>query len=644
MRTRKQTVRSKKSKPIHKSVKEDISLRERKQVKQILSDSEIRYRRLFESAKDGILILDAETGMIVDVNPFLIELLGFSHEQFLGKKIWELGFFKDIFANQAKFLELQQKKYIRYEDLPLETAEGRRINVEFVSNVYEADHHKVIQCNIRDITERKQVEKIRYSFSLLRATFDSTPDGILVVDQKGKVTNSNKRFLEMWRIPESLALTGEDKELLEYVYNQLKEPKVFLDGVEKLYTHPDAESYDLLEFKDGRLFERYSAPQTIGEKVVGRVWCFRNITERKEAEEKYRILFEETKDVIYISTHEGKILDINPAGVKTFGYQSEKEILKLNMEKDIYWNPEDRAKIKKLLQENGFIKDYELEMKRKDGEKLIMRLTTTAVKDKKGNIADCRVIARDITEQKRLGQQLIQSEKMGTLGELITGVAHEINNPLTAIIGFTEFLLKTNKDMDAEMSNDIQQIYDASMRVYNITKGLLRFARKEKPVKKDVYINDLLEEILKMKEYHLHVINIEIKKSYCQSLPLISGDANQLGQVFLNIINNAEYVLSDKHQGGILTTRTSLQDNYVKIEFIDTGPGIPENKINKIFDPFFTTKPQGKGTGLGLSVSYGIIQEHEGKIYAENSREGGAVFVILLPVKGKDGQEKNTDS
>jgi PAS domain S-box-containing protein len=131
----------------------------RKRAEEALSVAEIRYRRLFEMAKDGILILDAETGMIVDVNPFLVEMLGFSHEQFLGKKIWEIGFFKDIVKNKINFLELQQKEYIRYEDLPLETADGRRIDVEFISNVYWVDHQKVIQCNIRDITERKQAEK-----------------------------------------------------------------------------------------------------------------------------------------------------------------------------------------------------------------------------------------------------------------------------------------------------------------------------------------------------------------------------------------------------------------------------------------------------------------------------------------------------
>ncbi len=137
-------------------IRNQVTVRKRAEA---LSASGIWYRRLFETAKDGILILDAETGMIVDVNPFLIKMLGFSHEQFLGKGIWEIGFFRDIVKNKANFLELQQKEYIRYEDLPLETADGRRIDVEFVSNVYRVGHLRVMQCNIRDITKRKQAEK-----------------------------------------------------------------------------------------------------------------------------------------------------------------------------------------------------------------------------------------------------------------------------------------------------------------------------------------------------------------------------------------------------------------------------------------------------------------------------------------------------
>ena len=151
-----------------------IDITERKRIEEALKSSEVRYRRLFEMAKDGILILDAETGMVVDANPFLVEMMGFSHEELLGKKIWQLGFLKDIIANQDNFMELQQKEYIRYDDLPLETVDGRKINVEFVSNVYLVDNKKVIQCNIRDITERIQTEEaLRESVQNFRTLADS---------------------------------------------------------------------------------------------------------------------------------------------------------------------------------------------------------------------------------------------------------------------------------------------------------------------------------------------------------------------------------------------------------------------------------------------------------------------------------------
>lgn len=138
---------------------------DRKRVEEAMHASEVRYRRLFETAKEGILILDAETGMVVEVNPFLIKLLGYSHKKFLGKKVWELGVFKDIAANQDKFVELQTKKYVRYEHLPLETSDGYRVWVEFVSNVYQVNRHKVIQCNIRDITDRKQADEAIHRFN-----------------------------------------------------------------------------------------------------------------------------------------------------------------------------------------------------------------------------------------------------------------------------------------------------------------------------------------------------------------------------------------------------------------------------------------------------------------------------------------------
>ena len=175
-----------------------IDISDRKLAGELLKTSETRYRRLFETAKDGIIILDAETGMIMDVNPFLIDLLGYDKDQFLEKEIWEIGFFKDIIANYDKFKELQIKEYVRYENLPLETAHGKKINVEFVSNLYEENHKNVIQCNIRDITKRKKAELAHHqSEERFNLIMEHSAEAIFVLDHNGRYLFLNKAVTDM---------------------------------------------------------------------------------------------------------------------------------------------------------------------------------------------------------------------------------------------------------------------------------------------------------------------------------------------------------------------------------------------------------------------------------------------------------------
>jgi PAS domain S-box-containing protein len=390
----------------------------RKQVEHDLAASEARYRRLFETAKDGILIVDAKTGKIVDVNPFLTELTGYSHEDFLDKHLWEIGPFKDIPVSKDSFADLQAMKYVRYDDLPLQARDGRRIDVEFVSNVYRADGQDVIQCNIRDITERKRAaaalrqsedrfrilfERAADSIFLLDLTSQSTPviqdansaalrhlgyelhelvgqpismidaepahahvfderrqkvasklgpvfevrhrckdgtilefecsvaemqldsktlaisverditerkrteaelrlknlilstqqeaspDGILVVDVDGKIISSNQRFADMWGISPEIIESRSDERALKSVLDNLEHPEEFASKVRRLYALPDERSADEVSLKDGRIFERNSAPMIGADgRLFGRVWRFRDVTARQRSQEELR--------------------------------------------------------------------------------------------------------------------------------------------------------------------------------------------------------------------------------------------------------------------------------------------------------------------------------------------------------------------
>ncbi len=233
---------------------------------------------------------------------------------------------------------------------------------------------------------------------------------------------------------------------------------------------------------------------------------------------------------------------------------------------------------------------------------------------------------------RKLFQQLVRAEKLSALGELLAGVAHEINNPLNAMLGFSELLLQDKEDMDEEVAHDIENIYEASQRIEKITRDLLRFARKEEEEKAEIHIIDVLEQTLRLKERHMQSLDITIERDFRRPLPSVKGNKKQIEQVFLNIINNAEYAIRKTGSGGVLTVRASEQAHFVKMEFLDTGDGIPPELIDKVFDPFTSSKPEGEGTGLGLSLGYGIIKEHGGDINASNRPSGGAAITVMLPI------------
>jgi two-component system NtrC family sensor kinase len=238
---------------------------------------------------------------------------------------------------------------------------------------------------------------------------------------------------------------------------------------------------------------------------------------------------------------------------------------------------------------------------------------------------------RAYEDLRRTQEQLLQSEKMSAVGQLIAGVAHELNNPLTAILGYAQLL--ESEGLDDRAADFVRKLFKQAQRTHRVVQNLLSFARQRTPQKQEVDIRKIIDETLALRDYDFKVNNILLERDTPHEVPSVTADPHQLEQVFLNIINNAVDAILEGGKGGRLKVRIHTSDGQLRVEFLDSGVGIKDP--NRIFDPFYTTKTVGKGTGLGLSICYGIIKEHGGDITAHNRPEGGAVVEVRLPATGR---------
>lgn len=259
-----------------------------------------------------------------------------------------------------------------------------------------------------------------------------------------------------------------------------------------------------------------------------------------------------------------------------------------------------------------------------------LEVATSPVFDERGEVVASVHITRDITERKHMEGQLLIADRLASIGELSAGIAHEINNPLTSVLGFTELL--RDRELPADVREKIDLISRETERASGIARNLLTFSRRHDEAKAMVNVNDVIASVLELRSYQQKVNNIEVE-CHTTELPEVDADYFRLQQVFLNIVINAEYFMIEAHQGGCLRITTELDDDVVRVTFTDDGPGIPEKDLGHLFDPFFTTKAVGKGTGLGLSICHGIVTGHGGDIYARSAPGKGATFVVELPVE-----------
>jgi PAS domain S-box-containing protein len=371
-----------------------------------------------------------------------------------------------------------------------------------------------------------------------------------------------------------------------------------------------------------------------------------NALERKKAEEalkqsehSYRVLFESTLDgLIVMDIETMKVVFGNQTAAKLYGYESVGDAIGINPLDFVHSDDKEKVLevIKKDLFEKGLRQVNEFRTMTRDGREMWISAIGTRT-EYQGRPA-ILVSIRDITEQKkvegakrRLEEQLQLSSRLAAIGELSAGVAHEINNPLTAIKGFSELLL-ARYDLDEAVKSDVKAIFKEVQRAIKVTQDMLSFARRHEPEKCFISINEALAKNLDLYACHMKTNNIDMVVEFDPELPKTMADFYQLQQVFMNIVINAEQAMSEAHGRGKLTVKTQRSDGMIQVIFADDGPGISEENMKRIFDPFFTTKEIGKGTGLGLSICYGLVEAHGGRIYARSRAGQGASFIVEIPI------------
>ena len=645
-----------------------IDITEFKKTELSLEESEQRYRRIFESSLDGMFIFDSG-GFIREVNPAACSMHGYAAEELIGShgKILVEPESHHLFDDFVQTVLTGQTFSTEAVDI---RKDGSRLTVEVRGTPIGLKGKPHLLGIVRDITEHKEAEEaIQFKNTILLTQQETSLDGILVVDEKGKIISFNQRFVEIWDIPSHVIESRLDKDALRSVLDKLTEPEVFRERVEYLYAHRNEKSQEEITLVDGRTLERYSAPMLGPEgRYFGRIWYLRDITERKgreeevrENEQRYRAVVEDMPAMICRFLPDGTLTFVNSAYCNYFGKRSE-DLIGRNFFQFV--PDEDKEKVRRhflALKEEAPMATYEHQVIAPDGTIRWQEWTDRALFDDKCRRVEYQSIGRDISEarmaqreRERMEKQLQQAQKMEAIGTLAGGIAHDFNNILGAIFGYSELAL-THVSEENPVHYYLEQILRGGYRARDLVAQILAFSRQVEQVKKPIKIGPLIKETAKFLRASLPA-TIEISTEIKGHTDLIVADPTQIHQIIMNLCTNAGHAM--RESGGVLRLRLLEMDidahsslshpeltegPYLRLDVSDTGQGISPEILERIFDPYFTTKERGEGTGLGLAVVHGIVKKHGGAITVDSEPGKGTTFHVFLPRVAAISEQKEEE-
>ncbi|MFC1893220.1 PAS domain S-box protein [Chloroflexota bacterium] len=617
-----------------------------KQAHERMQQSEQKYHSLVDRSNDGIILI--QNGFIKFANPKTIKIIGVSMDDALGKP------FIDFLSSEssAAVVDLYQKRMSgermpdRYE-IEFVRRDGRRMTLEVSGSIVEYEGKPADMAVIRDVTkDRRTQAKILESERRYRLLADNTTDLIWTVsaDSPDRLTYISPSVTAMlgYSPEEAIDKKMEDVFTTRSSENAMKafveEMAVEEKGEQRLSSSRTLElelvrkGGSIVTVEANHSFIRGSDGRPIEILAVAR-----DMTERKRFEktvlhaaEEWRSTFDSIPDFVSIHSIDHRLTRLNKAFAETFK-STPKDLIGKTCYELVHGTkePPPNCPHEQTLKTGkpALAEFFEPSLG------IHLQVTTSPILDQNGELAGSVHITRDVTERKHMEEQLIMTDRLASIGELASGIAHELNNPLTSVIGFSQLMMEGNTP--DEIKEDLGIVCSEAQRASNIVKNLLTFARKHTPVKQLSRLNAIIEDVLRLRAYEQRVNNIEVEKQLATDLGEIIVDYFQLQQVFLNIIVNAENAMLEAHGKGKLVITTERVNHVVRASFADNGPGITKENLSRIFAPFFTTKEVGKGTGLGLSICHGIVSAHGGQIYAESEPGKGSTFVVEVPIDSR---------